>query len=152
MIYSVAHFLTVGLPAPGVEPAEPVRPRRFAAATYPLRGTLGEHLYTRLRPGGETAIEAALLVPTVPGELTGTPPPAMSLELLAMSFPVPPAGVLPDELTPYPLPFPTRVAPLVALDHGDVVLRRAATAVPQVLRAWLSTSDPREVWSCHRHR
>jgi hypothetical protein len=139
--YSVAHFLAAGLPEHGLGAA---RPGRFAAATFPLHGRLGEHLYSRLHPGGETATEAALLVSSIPDGLTGMIPTAMSLELLAVYFQVSPAGVIPDEVTPYPLPFPAWVAPVVALDHGDVVARRAATAVPQVLRAWLSTSDVRE--------
>jgi hypothetical protein len=143
--YSAAHFLAAGLPELDLGRGTAVRPARFAAATFPLHGMLGEHLYARLHPGGETATEAALLVSIVPDALTGTAPTALSLELLAMYFPVSPLGVLPDELTPYPLPYPAWVAPLVALDHGDVVARRAQAAVPQVLRAWLSTSDLREV-------
>jgi hypothetical protein len=133
-----AYFLAAGLPEHDVTA---MRPTRFAAAIYPLHGMLGEHLYARLHPGGETAIEAALLVSIVPQELTATAPTTLSLELLAMYFPVLPAGVIPDEVTPYPLPFPAWVAPLEALDHGDVVARRAVAAAPQVLRAWLSTSD-----------
>jgi hypothetical protein len=136
-----AHFLAAGLPEHAVPP---VRRTRFAAATYPLHGRLGEHMYTRLHPGGETATEAALFVSVVPAELAGMAPTALSLELIAMYFPVSPASVIPDEYTPYPLPFPAWIAPLEALDHGDVVARRAVAAVPQVLRAWLSTSD---AWS-----
>jgi hypothetical protein len=147
MTVLMAHFLVAALPEPGIAAATPMRPARFAATTYPLRGTLGEHLYARLRPGGETATEAALLVSAVPPELTRTVPPAMIFELLAMSFPVPPAGVLPDELTPYPLPFPTWAVPLVVLDHGELVAHRAEAAAPQILRGYLSTSDPREVWT-----
>ena len=145
--HAVAHYLAAGLPELDVASATPMRPRRFAAATHPLRGRLGEHLYCQLRPGGETAIEAALLVSDIPKELSGTLPSSLSLELLAMSFPVLPAEVIPDELTPCPLPFSTREASLVALDHGDVVARRAEPGVAQLLRAWLSTSDVRRVWS-----
>jgi hypothetical protein len=143
--YSTAHFVAAGLPERDLGGIPATHPARFAAATFPLHGMLGEHLYARLHPGGETATEAALFVSIVPDELTATPPTALSLELLAMSFPVSPTDVIPDELTAYPLPFPAWVAPLVALDHGDVVARRAQAAVPQVLRAWLSTSDLREV-------
>jgi hypothetical protein len=137
----IAHFLAVGLPEPDIGAVAAERPCRFAAAIYPLHGMLGEHLYAQLHPGGETATEAALVVSTIPEELTGTVPTALSLELLEMCFPVPPSGVLPDEVTPYPLPFPSWLAPLVALDHGDVVAHRAIGAVPQVLRAWMSTSE-----------
>jgi hypothetical protein len=140
--YSMAHFLAAALPEPAVGA---VRPGRFAAVTYPLRGTLGEHLYASLRPGGEIATEAALLVSVLPADLSRTGPPPLSLELLTTSFPVPPDAVIPDEVTPYPLPFPAFVAPLVALDHGDLVARRAAAAAPQVLRVYLSISDTREV-------
>jgi hypothetical protein len=144
--YSVAHFLAAGLPEHDRGGVTAVRPVRFAAATFPLHGRLGEHMYTRLHPGGESATEAALLVSIIPDVLTGTAPTALSVELLATYFPVPPADVIADEITPYPLPFPAWVAPLVALDHGDVVARRAVAAVPQLLRAWLSTSDLRKAW------
>jgi hypothetical protein len=144
--HPLAHFLAAALPEPGVTALTAPRPQWFAAAIYPLRGNLGEHLYATLHPGGETATEAALLVSAVPGELARAVPLALSLELLMASFPVPPAGVIPDELTRYPLPFPTLVAPLVALDHGDVVARRSAAAEPQLLRAYLSTSDTVGVW------
>ncbi|GAA1315047.1 hypothetical protein [Saccharothrix xinjiangensis] len=136
-----AHFLAAGLPEPRVGGT---RPGRFVAATYPLHGMLGEHMYTRLHPGGETAAEVALLVTAVPRELAGVEPTELSLELLRTYFPVPPEGVIPDELTAYPLPFPSWIAPLVALDHGEVVARRAVAASPQVLRAWLAPLD-REV-------
>ncbi|MFD7655301.1 hypothetical protein ACFV4N_15130 [Actinosynnema sp. NPDC059797] len=133
-----AHFLAAGLPEPRVGGT---RPGRFVAATYPLHGMLGEHMYTRLHPGGETATEVALLVTAVPRELDGAEPTELSVELLRAYFPVPPADVIPDELTAYPLPFPSWIAPLVALDHGEVVARRAVTASPQVLRAWLAPLD-----------
>lgn len=133
-----AHFLAAALPEPRVGGA---RPGRFVAATYPLHGVLGEHLYARLHPGGETATEVALLVAAVPEELAGAEPTELSIELLRAYFPVLPEGVLPDEATPYPLPFPSPVAPLVALDHGDVVARRGVAATPQVLRAWVTTVE-----------
>src|SRR5204863_323367 len=74
-----AHFLAAGLPEPGIGGVTTARPRRFAAATYPLHGMLGEHLYTRLHPGGEVATEVALFVSSIPEELTATAPTAMSL-------------------------------------------------------------------------
>ncbi|MBP2328723.1 hypothetical protein JOF56_009108 [Kibdelosporangium banguiense] len=137
-VVSTAHFLAAGLPEHDLTA---MRPGRFAAATYPLHGMLGEHLYARLHPGGEIATEVALFVSAIPEELTAKLPTALSLELLAVHFPILPTGVIPDEITLYPLPFPAWVAPLEALDHGDVVAHRAVAAAPQVLRAWLSTSN-----------
>ncbi|MFC6091360.1 hypothetical protein [Saccharothrix lopnurensis] len=134
-----AHFLTAALPEPRLGGT---RPGRFFAATYPLHGILGEHMYTRLHPGGEVATEVALLVMAIPDDLAGTEPTELSLELLRAHFPVSPAGVIPDELILYPLPLPNRAAPLVALDHGEVVARRSAAASPQVLRAWLTPLAP----------
>lgn len=139
-----SHFVAAGLSGGDTDPVRTLattRSARFHAATCPLHGLLGEHRYLRLHPGGEQATEVALLVSTVPQELTDSTPNPLALELLGRCFPVSVDDVLPDELMPFPLPFATfGVTPLEALDTGAVVARRSPDAVPQVIRAWITAT------------